>query len=450
MRSFTNQSTFTNGSLALALAPALTPDGMVENPTFLTGFTVYPQVLARSLLVLADITSTRYFHYTPVAMRDPVLSAHGEMLRAECFSACNGVYARLDLLQSGIDGQIGFGATNVDIGMELRTALTHIKQEDKLQVTIGSNGLRAACSGSIDERTFRIGKAVQERPVNMPDRWVRALGNAAGIHQGLKPAFSLSKTQAQAFIASLPPATGKNQAGWLTYARGGVKLMPVHKGDAVYISGLHRLSALKRIMTNLSRMTFYMPESGEPGAFMAEAELPGARVWLCLTAEPWHPYSGEGALLASLSQPELSEDAWSIGSALSFDAAVDELQMAKRCHVSQRRAQSALSLLAVSGKLGFDAHDSTYFHRELPDGTDRVLTDNPRLAGAYKLLDKVRKTGPKEWLVHSGDVDYRVLYDPHEGAQRAKCTCTWYLNHTNRRGVCKHILAVQLKGEERE
>jgi hypothetical protein len=84
---------------------------------------VYPQTLARGLLALADITATRYFNYTPVAQRDPVLSAQGDRLRAEVFSACNGIYARLDLLQSGIDGKIDFGTTNVDIGLQLRTAL---------------------------------------------------------------------------------------------------------------------------------------------------------------------------------------------------------------------------------------------------------------------------------------------------------------------------------------
>jgi hypothetical protein len=122
MRTFAYRSQFTDGSLALALAPALTPVGIVDDAIFFRGVAAYPQVLARGLLALADITSTRYFNFTPVAQRDPVLSAQGDRLRAECFSACNGVYARLDLLQSGFDGRIALGTTNVDIGIELRTA----------------------------------------------------------------------------------------------------------------------------------------------------------------------------------------------------------------------------------------------------------------------------------------------------------------------------------------
>lgn len=115
-RAFTAESAVEPGCLALALAPALTPTGMQDRPSFVHGFATQPQVLARGLVTLADITATRYFQYTPSTLRDPVLTAHGDRLRAECCSACNGVYARLDLHGSGFDGgDIAHGTTNVDI-----------------------------------------------------------------------------------------------------------------------------------------------------------------------------------------------------------------------------------------------------------------------------------------------------------------------------------------------
>ena len=447
MRIFTKQSILTDGSLALALAPALTPTGIDSAPNFFRGFAVYPQILARGLLVLADVTSTRYFKYTPVSQRDPVLSAQGDRVRAECFSACNSVYARLDLLQAGFDGQISFGTTNVDIGMELRTALVNIKQEDKLHVAIGSDGLMASPIKNTNEQIIKVKAPIHERPVQMPDRWVRALGNAAGIHQEMKPAFTIKGVYAKTFVASLPAATGKNQAGWLTPSPTGVKLMPRRTATAVYVSGLHRLSALKRIMTNLTGMTFYMPKDELPGAFMVEAELPGARITFSLTAEAWQGYSGEGALLESLAKQELLEDMEAINSTLSFNAEIDEALLANNWSISKSRTQEALTLLAISGKLGFDVHEQAYFHRELPDDPDRVLKDNPRLKAARKLVeqgggDVVKHSGENnQWMVHSGEAAYRVTIDDKE----AKCTCTWYLNHQNRRGPCKHILAVKLK-----
>ena len=116
MREFKSASSLFDGNLTLSIAPALTPEGVEENPLFFNGEIVNPTVVSGGLLVLADIVSTRYFKYVPVEQRDPILSAQGDRLRAECFSACNGVYARMDIFQSALDGEILYGTTNVDIG----------------------------------------------------------------------------------------------------------------------------------------------------------------------------------------------------------------------------------------------------------------------------------------------------------------------------------------------
>lgn len=442
MRIFNNQSILNDGNLALALAPALTPTGIDNHPNFLRGFVEYPQVPARGLLVLTEVTSTRYYNYAPVPYRDPILSAQGDRLRAECFSACNGVYARLDLFQSGFHGQISFGTTNVDIGAELRASLTRVKQKDRLHINIGGDGFTVARISADTVKSIRLEEKVNERPVQMPDRWVQALGNAGQIHRTMKPVFTLTSAGSQAFVMSLPTATGKNQGGWLLPSGIGVTLSPRPSFGAVYVSGLHRLSSLKRIMTNISSMTFYGPVDGEGGPFMVEVELPCARLTLSLTAEAWHGYSGEGALLNSLAKQEVLEDAESISSVLGFEAIIDEMQMAHRWNMNESQIQAALALLAVSGKLGFDAHDQAYYHRELPDDSTRVLKDNPRLIAAQKLVDKVTNIGESKYMVSSKDWNYRVHFPSRK---EAKCTCAWYLNHQNKRGPCKHILAVQLK-----
>lgn len=136
MRVFAGESTLQDDRLAFALAPALTPDGVIAAPTFFSGFATHPQVLARGLVTLADITATRYFQYVPTTQRDPILTAQGDRMRAECFSACNGVYARLDLLQAGFDGgEIAHGTTNVDLGSGMRSALSAMGRHDLLHNT---------------------------------------------------------------------------------------------------------------------------------------------------------------------------------------------------------------------------------------------------------------------------------------------------------------------------
>lgn len=445
MREFTTVSVLHQGNLALALAPALTPKGLEQNPLFFSGRIKKPLILARGLLLLADIAATRYFQYQPVVLRDPVLSAQGDRLRAECFSACNGVYARMDLLQDALDGEIAYGTTNVDIGLELRKSLMQVGQEDALHLQIGDDGLRAFHTAKEKDAFSKLTKLVRERPVEMPDRWIRALGNCVEIHKSMQRVFELKGMPAKQFIASLPPATGKEQAGWLSYSRSGAKLSLVKSKDSVYISGLHRLSALKRVMGDAEEIAFYAPKDGEKGPVLLELKLPGAKLALSLTAQSYQAYSGEGALLEHLAKQEILEHADSVASLLQFESKIDCGQLARNLQLSGSEMESALSVLAVSGKLGYDVEEGSYFHRELPDEPERVLKDNPRLIGARKLLDKVSDLGDGLWIVKSEDLEYRVRYRREEALQEAKCSCAWYLRHQNGRGPCKHILAVKLK-----
>ncbi|OCG17047.1 hypothetical protein A9G28_03850 [Gilliamella sp. Fer1-1] len=444
MLKFSQQSTLTNGALALALSSALTPNGIIDNPQFFTGYALYPQILARCLLVLADITATRYFKPVPVALRDPILSAQGDQLRAEVFSACNSVYARLDLLQQGFDGQILRGTTNVDIGLGLRQALNQVNSKDKLHLNIGEQGLATRHIQQQDHDVISI-KTVVERPVEMPDRWIRALGNLTEIHTKMAAVFTVAGIHAQTFIARLPAVTSKQQASWVVPSNTGVKLASQGDINSVYISGLHRLSALKRLMTNIKSLTFYRLESGEQGPCMVEVALDGARLTLSLTAQPWQGYSGEGALLESLVPKQQLQNVQLVQSILQFDSQIDPAQLSSKTHLDARNIDSALAYLAVSGKLGFDAYQKSYFHRQLPEDPNRVIKDNPRLKSAYKLVEFIDQIDETTWIVHSNDEDYQVRLVRQNNEMVSQCNCSWYLNHQLKKGPCKHILAVQIK-----
>ena len=446
MREFKTASILFDGNLALSIAPALTPKGVEDNPLFFNGKIIDPVIISGGLLVLADIVSTRYFKYVPVDQRDPILSAQGDRLRAECFSACNGVYARLDVFQSALDGEILYGTTNVDIGADLRRSLFNIKKEDRLKFRIGDDGWKVLNSKKLDDKTTLTDILIQ-RPVKMPDRWIRALGNCAMLHKNMKYKFHVEGMQAKAFIAMLPPATGKERSGWLTPTKTAVMLKQREEKNSVYISGLHRLSALKRIMSYVNAIYFYAPESGEPGQMMLEVCMRGASIILSLTAKSYEGYSGEGALLDSLSDLKILEYADRIDDILNFESSLDLDVMSKSIGMIKKDMNAAIELLAVSGKLGFDVRERAFFHRELPDDPDRVLKDNPRLVGARKLMQETSYVEDDVWHIKSGDTIYRVIYPTDMRAENAKCTCAWYLKHQNSRGPCKHILAVKLKKE---
>ena len=444
MRGFKTTSTLFDGNLALSIAPALTPKGVEEDPLFFNGEIIDPVVISGGLLVLADIVSTRYFKYVPVAQRDPILSAQGDRLRAECFSACNGVYARMDVFQSALDGEILYGTTNVDIGADLRKSLFNVKQGDRLKFRIGDEGWKTVHSRKADNNNILTDVRIQ-RPVKMPDRWIRALGNCAMLHQNMEYKFHVEGMQAKAFIAMLPAATGKERSGWLTPTKVGVMLKLREEKNSVYISGLHRLSALRRIMSHVNAVYFYAPKNSEAGRMMIEVCMRGASITLSLTAKSYEGYSGEGALLDSLSDLKILEYADKIDNILNFESILDLDKISESTGIIKNDIKNAIELLAVSGKLGFDVKEKAFFHRELPDDPDRVLKDNPRLVGAKKLMEGISHVEDDIWHVKSQDTTYRVIYPKDLGAQNAKCTCTWYLKHQNSRGPCKHILAVKLK-----
>lgn len=444
MRGFKTTSTLFDGNLALSIAPALTPKGVEEDPLFFNGEIIDPVVISGGLLVLADIVSTRYFKYVPVAQRDPILSAQGDRLRAECFSACNGVYARMDVFQSALDGEILYGTTNVDIGADLRKSLFNVRQGDRLKFRIGDEGWKTVHSRKADNNNILTDVRIQ-RPVKMPDRWIRALGNCAMLHQNMEYKFHVEGMQAKAFIAMLPAATGKERSGWLTPTKVGVMLKLREEKNSVYISGLHRLSALRRIMSHVNAVYFYAPKNSEAGRMMIEVCMRGASITLSLTAKSYEGYSGEGALLDSLSDLKILEYADKIDNILNFESILDLDKISESTGIIKNDIKNAIELLAVSGKLGFDVKEKAFFHRELPDDPDRVLKDNPRLVGAKKLMEGISHVEEDIWYVKSQDTIYRVIYPKDLGAQNAKCTCTWYLKHQNSRGPCKHILAVKLK-----
>lgn len=448
MRAFHYVSNLTEGSLALALAPALTPKGLDNSPLFFKGGLTQPLVVARSLLTLADIASLRYFNPAPMTMRDPILTAQGDRLRAETFSACNGVYARLDLYQTHLDGEISYGTTNVDIGLELRKALMNVKSGDELKLALGEAGLSALHNSHNTKEGSNQDKFIRERAVEMPERWIRALGNLVEIHRAMAQVFSLGSLASKNFIVSLPPVTGRDAAGYLSYSKSGIKLSQRPSKDSVYISGLHRLSALKRIASDIKGLSFFAPEDGEKGPLMVAAELNGARLTLSLTAESHQGYSGEGALLETLSKQDVIDKAESVASLLEFQPRIDAAQIATTLKLPSSDTNLALALLASSGKLGYDVAEGAYFHRELPFDEDRVLKDNPRLVGARKLQNQVTRLDEKTFIVHSGDAAYRVVFDGAKSIGEARCSCAWYMKHKNSRGPCKHILAVKLSQDK--
>jgi len=116
-------------------------------------------------------------------------------------------------------------------------------------------------------------------------------------------------------------------------------------------------------------------------------------------------------------------------------------------NVEVKKVSNITSRLSAMGLLGYDLDENQFFYRQLPYKTERILSLNPRLKDAEKLVEEgkvsilIQKSDRIEARVQGSGVYHTVIID---GLQQ-RCTCTWFARHQGERGVCKHILAVKKK-----
>lgn len=427
--------TTTGGDPLLALETALgaTPEGLVEQPRFFSGLLARPEVACSALLAVADVAASRYFDAglaQRLASLDPVVTASGDRLRFESFSACNGVHARLDLLSEGIEaGEVAHGTTNVDINAPLRGALAGVGRGSLMHLDVGAEGLRVATPGESHE----------ERPVEMPDRWVRGFAETPALASRMVLRAELPGPAAARFLADLPRAA-PGPSYHLVPSPGGLRrsLRPVP--GSVHLAGAGRLASLVRVLRFATRLSVF---GGEEGASGWVLELPGARLTLLLSPEPYRGFSGEGGLLEALAAGDAADSGARLLEFLAWEPNIDPVELGRRTGLEQPAVERGIGYLAVSGKVGFDLAESRWFHRELPLDPGRVERDNPRLVAARALVaaGEVKFTA-QGWVVHVEDHDQWVRH----GVDGLSCTCLWWAKHRGSRGPCKHVLAVTLLG----
>ncbi|HEY0239903.1 MAG TPA: SWIM zinc finger family protein [Friedmanniella sp.] len=421
--------------LALATALGATPAGLVEHPTFFDGFVAHPAVAAAGLLTVADVAATRYVDLSALSLRnlDPVVTASGDRVRFESLSGCNGVYARLDLLADGIDaGEVGYGTTNVDINQPLRLALTGIDRTELLHVAVGTDRLRVSTPAASHE----------ERKVDLPRRWVRGFAEVPVVAARMTPRFSVTGAVAATFLATVGAGAPGPTIAVASTPRGLRQVPPSARG-AVLVAGTARLTAARRVARAARRVTAYAEPSGGSGWVF---DLPGARLTLLMTPEPYRGFSGEGGLLHALAGSTVVQDAARIREHLAWEPVIDPAWLATTAGFDRTRTDNALAALATSGKVGFDLSEDAWFQRELPLDDEGVTRDNPRLVAARELVARAP-------LTREGD-DWRVGEPGHQhwvgrSGTAWTCTCPWWVRYRGDRGPCKHVLAVGLVLEPR-
>jgi hypothetical protein len=363
-----------------------------------------------------------------------VVTAGEARLRLESVSRCASVYARLDLLPSGLDGEIySHGTTNVDVGPAFRLALAQVRRRDPLRLAVGADAVTAST----------LTGSVIERKVPLPERWLRAFTEAQVITAAFDLRAELASSQAMTFLQSLPRGRRRDVAWAVPHGRS-LRLADTPVPGSVCLPSPNRLRVLAASWRPGTVLQAYGPavtEASAPTGSTWVLASPGARLSLTLSPDANRGLSGEGAALTSLAGPAAMDDADLVAAVLAWEPVPDVTALAAASGLAPARVRDALTVLATSGQIGYDVAEAAYFHRSLPFDAGRVERANPRLAAARALIKqggvRLHANGAS---VTSGPNIYQLR---HEGT-RLRCTCQWWTENGGQRGPCKHELAVRI------
>jgi hypothetical protein len=392
--------------LVLETAPGTTPEGLVDHPALFDGWVSRPDVVAGGLRSLLEIASTHYAEAAPAALEtlDPIVSAQGDRLRFEAFSACRTVYARLDLLAASLgEHGTGVGTSHVRLDASFVRTLAALPATSPLHLQVGAG------SASSDD----IGTCLAAPRPALQGHWMRALAAVQALATGMGVSAEFDWAQ------------------WPSQARD------------LFASALPRLAAAQALRHLVESVRVHEPE-GSPFAPAAanawEFELPGARLTLMLAPDSARGFDDAGPTQERAGQAA-AEDARKLAALLAWDARIDIDALAAEARLPRERAASALAALAHGGQAGYDLHEQAWFHRPLPFGEDGAHRVDARLEGAEALLaNGAVSVVEGGWWVRGEHGLYRLT----RKSGRLQCTCEFEARHHGARGPCKHALAVQL------
>jgi len=420
------------------LALATSDTGLAAHPYFFEGRLTRPRLTADLLGAVHQIVAARFF--TPantvartIALADPVVTSGGGLLRFEGFSGCCSAYIRADLLPPSYSGDVvGKGTTNVDFNEPMRAALSRVRDDAGLELSVGTAAFRLRSAGT----------EVIERRVELPTRWVRGMLEVQAYQAGMVRRFETTAVEALRFFRTLPKASTSRTPLWVARGAGGLYATTRPVDNGVRVTDSSRLRVLHALLPAAVTLSAFADEGQQANAWVLD--FGSARLTLALSAEVWRGFSGEGQALWALMQAGRGQVAAMLSSVraqLQWQAALDATLLARELGVQAGVVTDVLRVLGASGLAGFDLFAGSYFHRVLPFDLSLVDDLHPRLTDAKALIEagavRVVGTDPFEAEVTTRDSAHRVRDVDHV----LRCTCPWFATHQGERGPCKHALA---------
>ncbi|WP_426480748.1 SWIM zinc finger family protein [Chryseobacterium sp. R2ACT005] len=404
-------------------------------PCFFWGNVRQPFILARCLIALSNIVKSS-FNLSPFQMgllKDPIVTAGNQRLRFEGFSHCAGVYARVDILPDGLEGEfLENGTTNVDFNQPMITALGSIRPNEKIMLSVGEK----------EVALYKEEEKVTERKVPLPSKWIKGLGTVQVYLSESEKRYAFNKIQTQQLFRGMPKGTIKSD--YYLIVRGNKPFFsPVKSADAICIGGLHRLRLLEPLLPYIDSMQVF-PHSNMQSTTW-QLYMGHIRFCFSLSRECWRGFSGEGAVLESLISEVSDEWIDALDKYAYANQSFNPAMLALKENLSFSKADNVTGRLAAMGLLGYDLDDQEFFYRRLPFKLSRIIGLNPRIKNAEKLIEcgkiEILNSNKErtEARVEGTGVHHTVIIEQ----EKERCTCEWFSKYQGERGPCKHVLAVK-------
>jgi hypothetical protein len=423
----------TKGINNLVLAHQTEIEEVNNIPCFFWGSLTDPYVTAKCWSTIAKVVRSS-FGPIPPSLRDPIVSAGSERLRFEGFSSCNGVYVRLDMKPEAIDGEfIANGTTNVDFNDPMLNALNAIQKNEKVTLAVGQQEVQVITSKA----------KVTEKKVTLPMRWIKGLTSVQLYLADMDLKFELNKIQTIQLFQSLPKGVVKGDF-FITKRAGKFMFSTLATTDSVRIGGVNRLRLLEGILAIVDKIYIY--ESSDKQTCSVVAEFGKMQLLMAFSPDSYRGFSGEGNVLETMTENLPIEWVYGLNSLLKSNETFDPTMLSIENDIDFGTMDNLTSNLSSMGLLGYDVTEKSHFYRRLPFKTERILSLNPRLKNAKKLLANEdieiieRRADYIEAKVKGSGVVHKVIID--HASQR--CTCDWFTAYQGKRGICKHILGVKM------
>jgi len=322
-----------------------------DAPCFFWGRLEDPFITARCLITLSNVVQSS-FSLSPFEMaklKDPIVTAGHEKIRFEGFSHCAGVYARVDVLPGGYDGEFPEnGTTNVDFNQPMISALSRVARNEKVMLSVGKKEV------AISKGTEKV----IERKVPLPVKWIKGLTSVQLFLAEAEQVFSFNRVQALQLFQTIP--AGKPKADYYLIVRGNKPMFsPVKAINAICVGGVQRLKLIEPLLAYADELRVFPHPQMQSTTW--QLYFGKIRFSLSLSRDSWRGFSGEGAALESLIEDVPATWIDAVDKYSYANQVFNPVMLAAEEGLDLQRIDNITGRLSAMGLLGYDLDENHCF-----------------------------------------------------------------------------------------